>query len=271
MSAAQLARLSGNGEADKWPIGKEGGPARNMPDWGGMPRMRPIEWNDQLLRDVVEWDVSTWRKAVWYWDRFVDERLPLAEPSLLEIGARGGGVTLMFALKGFACTCTDKGESFEQARALHRARGVAGLVTYADADALALPFADESFDVVVFKSVLGAIGRSGHGERMEAAVAEVLRVLKPGGTLLFAENLQGTWLHRALRRRFKRWGTSWNYPTPERMRGLLAGFSRVELHTYGCFGCLWRDHLLTRKADELLCRRDPSPRHYMCYGAAVKG
>ena len=233
---------------------------------------KAIQWNEKLLRDIVEWDVSTWRKAVRYWDRYVDDRLlPTEGRMLLEIGAGGGGVTLMFALKGFACTCTDKGKDFGQARALHEAYGVAGRVTYADVDALALPFANASFDVVVFKSVLGAISRDGHRERAEAAVAEMLRVLKPGGALLFAENLLGTRLHRGLRRRFKRWGTSWNYVTLERMGELLAAFDEVDLHSYGYFSAFFREHPLGRKADELLCRRDPSPRHYMCYGVGRKG
>ncbi len=231
-----------------------------------------MEWSDKLLRDVIEWDIATWRKAVQYWDRYTDEHLP--DPSaktLLEIGARGGGVTLMFALKGFECTCSDKGETFEQARALHAEYGVSARVTYVDADALALPFPDASFDAVVFKSVLGAIGRSGHDENIDAAIAELYRVLKPGGVLLFAENMRATRLHAALRRRFKRWGNSWNYATPERMRALLARFAALDLHTYGCFSCFRMDHPLTRRADELLCRKDPSPRHYMAYGAAEKG
>ena len=242
-----------------------------MQEEPGKTARNAVEWNDSLLRSVVEWDVSTWRKAALYWDRYVDECLD--RPSgqiLLEIGARGGGVTLLFALKGFTCVCTDRGESFDHARALHSAYGVTRRVTYADADALALPFDNCAFDAVVFKSVLGAIGRGGHGERAEAAMAEIRRVLKPGGTLLFAENLLGTRLHSRLRRRFKRWGASWNYVTLERMNGLLADYCDVDLHSYGYFGAFLRDHPLTRKADELFCRRDPSNRHYMCYGAARK-
>ena len=50
-----------------------------------------------------------------------------------------------------------------------------------NADALALPFHTQSFDAVVLVLVLGEVpdGRS--------CIAEVARVLKPGGTALFAE------------------------------------------------------------------------------------
>jgi len=36
-------------------------------------------------------------------------------------------------------------------------------------------------------------------------------VLKPGGWLLFAENLKGSMLHRLLRKTFVRWANYWRY------------------------------------------------------------
>lgn len=226
--------------------------------------------SDALLKDIVEWDVYTWRKAVIFWDAYIDAHLIPDRMRVLEIGARGGGVSMFFAQKGFSVTCSDRGETFEQARALHAGHGVAEAMTYVDADCTCLPFGDESFDAVVFKSVLGSVGRDGHDERMEVALSELRRVLRPGGVLFFAENLSATRVHRAFRRRFSRWGTQWNYLSLPRVKALLQGFSQVEMHTYGLFGCFMKDHPLTKWLDETCCKKEPSEAHYMCYGAAVK-
>src|SRR5262245_42841528 len=59
-----------------------------------------------------------------------------------------------------------------------RAEGVADRIDVRDADARALPFADEMFDVIVSSLVLHNI--HGRTER-EKALHEIARVLKPGG------------------------------------------------------------------------------------------
>ncbi len=59
----------------------------------------------------------------------------------------------------------------------------------------ALPFADESFDVVLCDNVID------HAERPGAIMRELARVLKPGGVLFFTVNVHhpvyrvGAWLH----------------------------------------------------------------------------
>jgi SAM-dependent methyltransferase len=59
-----------------------------------------------------------------------------------------------------------------------QAEGVAGRIELCDGDARQLPFADQSFDVVVssmaLHNIAGAAGRA-------AAIGEIARVLKPGG------------------------------------------------------------------------------------------
>ena len=229
-----------------------------------------MEWNRKLLQDIISWDINTWKRALFCWDAHMDALLPAPGLRVLEIGARGGGVSLYFARKGWQCVCSDRGENFAEAAALHDAYGVSEQVTYVDADCTALPFPEASFDAVVFKSVLGSIGKNGEDARIDAAMAEMLRVLKPGGTLFFAENLAATRMHLSLRRRFNRWGAAWNYLTLARIRTLLANFDAPQLHTYGFWGCFLKDHPLTRVADALCCRKDPSARHYMCYGIAKK-
>ena len=60
---------------------------------------------------------------------------------------------------------------------LDKARELAPNVHFEQADARALPFADTSFDVVVFDSTLS------HVPEPERALAEAARVLRPGGWL----------------------------------------------------------------------------------------
>lgn len=226
-----------------------------------------------LMRDIVEWDVPTWQHAVRGWQRALDAYLPDGQgKTVLEIGARHGGVSLFFALRGFDCLCTDKvvPDDFAAAQALHRQYGVQDQMRYELVDGTALPYPDESFDVVVFKSVLGHVGRDGQEQRIPLAIGEMRRVLKPGGLLLFAENLDASALHRFMRRRFVRWGKQWNYLTLPRLREYLAPFATVELHTYGFWGCMAKDRWYSDLADRLCCRKDVSENHYMCYGWAKK-
>ncbi|WP_377324493.1 class I SAM-dependent methyltransferase [Pimelobacter simplex] len=59
-----------------------------------------------------------------------------------------------------------------------------------DGDAYALPFADASFDTVAASLVFCSL------DRPAAALAELARVLRPGGTFLFHEHVRGTGLRR---------------------------------------------------------------------------
>jgi len=68
----------------------------------------------------------------------------------------------------------------DRAEANTRAAGVAGLVTVASADILALPFDDDAFDVVIAEAVTMFTDRP-------KATAELARVTRPGGRVLATE------------------------------------------------------------------------------------
>ena len=161
--------------------------------------------DDALVRAAIVWDVRNWSRALSFWEPNLAGSMPR---SALAIGERGGGLSLWLAMRGIHVVCTDLGVSLEPAMALHRRYGVSDLVTYADLDVTSMSYPDGSFDIIVFKSVLGALATK---ERQVRAMREIHRVLRPGGTLLFAENLVGSRLHTWLRSRFVPWD-SWRYP-----------------------------------------------------------
>jgi SAM-dependent methyltransferase len=101
--------------------------------------------------------------------------------SALEIGAGTGYFSLNLLSAGVIenATCTDISPGMIEALRANAAR--LGLhVETAVAEAQALPFADESFDLVLGHAVLH------HLPDLAAAFAELRRVLRPGGLLVFA-------------------------------------------------------------------------------------
>jgi SAM-dependent methyltransferase len=229
--------------------------------------LRRARADDALIRDVIEWDVRNWSKALPFWRSHLAGEQPQIA---LAIGERGGGLSLWLATQGIRVVCTDFGVSLEPARDLHRRYGVSPLVTYADLDVTAIEYPDASFDVVVFKSVLGALRTK---ERQAQAMQEIRRVLRPGGTLLFAENLVGSRLHAWLRSRFVPWDVNWRYLDLDGDRDLFDVFGAVELRTWGVlalFGRSERQRDVLGRIDELVTPAASAGWRYILFGACVR-
>ncbi len=108
-------------------------------------------------------------------------RKPAVFERSLEIGSGTGYFTLNLMQAGIVreATCTDISPGMLDALSTNAAR--LGLdVETAVADAEALPFADASFDLVFGHAVLH------HLPDLHQAFSEFLRVLRPGGVVLFA-------------------------------------------------------------------------------------
>jgi 2-polyprenyl-3-methyl-5-hydroxy-6-metoxy-1,4-benzoquinol methylase len=88
------------------------------------------------------------------------------------LGARRGGLSLWMAAKGHHVTCSDIESPRETARPLHDKYGVTGRIRYEALNAAELPYRDR-FDLIVFKSVLGAVGAQGGVERQRTAVQQI--------------------------------------------------------------------------------------------------
>lgn len=230
--------------------------------------MSPVSRVDPLMSDIVGWDVRTWSKAVECWGRAIDDAPPVLE--CLELGAGPGGPSLWLALKGHRVLCTNQDSTEQFAAPLHRRYDYPGTIEYRDVNARELPF-DAQFDIVVFKSVLGGVGDPADQERM---IEGIHRALKPGGRLLFAENIRGTVAHRAARAVMnRRRRANWRFNPLDRLRELLSGFSDVQLHTNGVlavFGVTEGQRRALATLDPALMRVTPPRWQYMAYGVATK-
>jgi ubiquinone/menaquinone biosynthesis C-methylase UbiE len=138
-----------------------------------------------------------WHETAPYWTRHSDTIREMFAPvtealirgaritegrSVLDVAGGAGEPSLTIAERvgpAGSVTCTDAvAEMVEAARAEAAARGITN-VQFRQCTAESLPFADESFDVVV--SRLGAM----FFPDPLAACKEMLRVMKPGGTVSF--------------------------------------------------------------------------------------
>jgi ubiquinone/menaquinone biosynthesis C-methylase UbiE len=108
-----------------------------------------------------------------------------ARGRVLEIGA-GTGSQLRWYAPGTEVTALEPDASM-RARARRRAARSAARVTLVESTAEALPFADASFDTVVSAFTLCSVTDAA------AALAELRRVLVPGGTLLLLEHVHLDW------------------------------------------------------------------------------
>jgi SAM-dependent methyltransferase len=225
-----------------------------------------------LLSDIFGWDVITWSSSLEHWQRHAT--VDFTRSTALEIGAgQSGGVSLWLALQGCEVVCSTLGEVPPGVRALHRRYGVAHRVRYASLDVLDLPDRD-AYDVIAFKSVLGGIGANGRADLQAYAIERLYAALKPGGNLLFAENLAATRVHAALRARFGAGKDGWRYVTVREMEQLLRPFTAVHHRTTGFVGARGASETQMRMSgavDRFLCRwLVPASWQYVLMGTAIK-
>jgi cyclopropane fatty-acyl-phospholipid synthase-like methyltransferase len=136
------------------------------------------------------------------WSRLLDGLGLRGDERILDIGCGRGPVLLLAARRLTTGRATgvdlwrgrdQSGNAMEATRRNARAEGLGDRVELCTADMTALPFEDAGFDVVLSSSAVHNVaGRAGR----DAAIAEAVRVLRPGGRLLIAD-LFGTRRYRA--------------------------------------------------------------------------
>ncbi len=223
-----------------------------------------------LSKDIIQWDIKSWVKTIDYWDNSVDwDKVQIG----LELGGRQGGLSLWLALKGKETICSDLQDAANAAGQLHSQYNIGSLIKYQDIDATNIPY-ENFFDVIVFKSIIGGIGRNGNIEQQQKVFDQIYKALKPGGKLLFAENLIASPFHQRLRKRFVQWATYWRYVSLDEMPKFLAKFSSHDLQTTGVLATFGRTEtqrkLLATIDEAVLNKICPEGWKYICYGVAVK-
>lgn len=225
---------------------------------------------DQLTKDILQWDVNSWSKALTYWDNVIDWN---QIQNGLELGGREGGLSLWLALKGKHTVCSDLKDVRILAEPLHIRYNMQDFIDYQDIDAANIPY-ENHFDVIIFKSIIGGIGRDGNYKIQKKVFEEIHKALKPGGRLLFAENLIASPLHQWLRKKYTNWGSSWRYVSIEEMKDFMKEFSTYNMETTGFLGTFGRNERQRNALstlDRLIFNRIcPDNWNYICYGIAQK-
>jgi ubiquinone/menaquinone biosynthesis C-methylase UbiE len=137
-------------------------------------------------------------------------------------------------------------------------------------DVLNINFPDSSFDVVACKSMLGGIAKKDIG-KINIATNEIYRVLKKGGSFIFAENIEGSIMHKIIRAYFK--SSGWHYPNLLDFINTLDDFKNISYQTTGFFTILSKNEYYKSKyflIDELISKIVPAKSKYIIYGIAEK-
>jgi ubiquinone/menaquinone biosynthesis C-methylase UbiE len=134
---------------------------------------RLLAWSyDRLMRASEEACLADWRR----------ELLRDVSGEVLEIGA-GTGANLSHYPASLTRLVLAEPDPYMRDRLDRRLRQSGGLAEISDAPASSLPFPAESFDAVVSTLVLCSVPDP------EGALAEIARVLRPGGRLIFLEHV----------------------------------------------------------------------------------
>lgn len=116
----------------------------------------------------------------------------LAQQEILEVGSGGGLICENLARRGVVMYGIDPaGGALKTAREHARQDGLGQTIYYVQGYAEKMPFADGSFSAIVCLDVLE------HVIDLQATIAEIARVLAPGGVFVF-DTINRTWLARAV-------------------------------------------------------------------------
>jgi ubiquinone/menaquinone biosynthesis C-methylase UbiE len=139
------------------------------------------------------------------WGNVLDQLRLQGDEEILDVGCGRGAILLMAAqhlTTGHAVGIDlwkrrdQSGNSIHATERNAQLEGVADRVELRTADMTALPFEDESFDLVISNLAIHNVKR----DKRYKAIGEAIRVLRPGGRLMIADIMGATQYARQLER-----------------------------------------------------------------------
>jgi ubiquinone/menaquinone biosynthesis C-methylase UbiE len=225
------------------------------------------------LSRYFEWDIFNWSRVLSLWEpKILELKKNSRQLKGLEIGGRQGGLSLMMANEYKINTVlTDVQFTSKQIKYIEE-YDIYGLISTENQNVMNLTYESNQFDLIIFKSVLGALGSI---QNQELALKEIYRCLKPGGVMLFAENLRCTWVHSLLRNIFNPWSRShWYYPSYNELGASLnLIFSESRLEYFGFLGLFSRGksiNYVLSKIDVIIAPVIPNSWRYIAFGWCSK-
>lgn len=223
--------------------------------------------DNSLKSDIIQWDIDTWGKSLDLWTAHLAK---VNGKDAAAFGEREGGLSLWLALNDFDVHCTDYHPFKDTPLEIHTKHHVQDQISYEKQDITNIDLPDNSLDVVMFKSVIGTLSDKALQQK---ALDELYRVLKPGGYLLFAENMEATSLHRFARKKFLSWGERWRYFKWSERNEMLGKFSQSQFKTAGflaTFGRSEKQRKFLAGIDKLITPILPNSWRYVLIGACKK-
>ena len=185
--------------------------------------------NLKKATDIFEWDVVNWSRAADFWMQ--NSELNLKKSKALEIGARGGGLSVLLAENCQSVICSDLNGPTPQAKPLHAKYNIKN-ISYAELSAFEVSKHHKKLDLIATKSVLGSFDEQGQ----QKVVDEIYKSLDRGGEYWFVENLKSTPLHSFMRKQFTNWGHRWTYIKNNEIEQKFSKFKKVKYQTFGLLG-----------------------------------
>ncbi|QGG47463.1 class I SAM-dependent methyltransferase [Heliorestis convoluta] len=139
----------------------------------------PLNMAQDGTKSTAQWQMERGGETLRYFLQAVSEKELFQDRTVLDMGCGPGGKTCYYGTRGVKKVVgLDLLPDFiAEAQALAEQEGLGERVDFVAADATAMPFADETFDVIIANDFMEHVGNP------EGALREAHRVLRKGGRL----------------------------------------------------------------------------------------